>query len=99
MTSRALDLLQHEADLAPDFSLWKSLPAKAAQYADFPAALDGRIVATLASRGVERLYTHQAEAISHILDGNNCVVVTPTASGKTMCYNLPVLNAMLDDPE
>ena len=47
--------------------------------------------ARLAARGIDQLYTHQAEAIDHALAGRNVVVVTPTASGKTLCYNAPVL--------
>ena len=76
----------------------RRLPAVAAQLAPFPAALDPRLTAALASRGVEQLYTHQAAAIEHALAGRHTVVVTPTASGKTLCYNAPVLNAILQDP-
>jgi DEAD/DEAH box helicase domain-containing protein len=76
----------------------RRLPAVAARFAPFPDALDPRLAAALASRGVERLYTHQAEAIEHALAGRHTVVVTPTASGKTLCYNAPVLNAILQDP-
>ena len=54
--------------------------------------------AALGSRGIEQLYTHQAAAIEHALAGRNVVVTTPTASGKTLCYNAPVLNAILQDP-
>jgi DEAD/DEAH box helicase domain-containing protein len=52
----------------------------------------------LSARGIDRLYTHQAAAITHALAGRNVVVTTPTASGKTLCYNAPVLNAILSDP-
>ena len=76
----------------------RRLPAVAAQLAPFPDALDPRLVAALASRGVEQLYTHQAEAIEHALAGRHTVVITPTASGKTLCYNAPVLDAILKDP-
>jgi DEAD/DEAH box helicase domain-containing protein len=76
----------------------RRLPAVAAQLAPFPDALDPRLVAALASRGVDQLYTHQAEAIEHALAGRHTVVITPTASGKTLCYNAPVLNAILQDP-
>src|SRR5438552_2334625 len=75
----------------------RRLPAVAAQLAPFPATLDPRLTAALASRGVEQLYTHQAEAIDHALAGRNAVVITPTASGKTLCYNAPVLQAILQD--
>ncbi len=76
----------------------RRLPAVAAQLAPFPDALDPRLKAALVSRGVEQLYTHQAEAIEHALAGRHTVVITPTASGKTLCYNAPVLNAILQDP-
>src|SRR5450755_776486 len=75
----------------------RRLPAVAAQLAPFPDALDPRLTAALVSRGVEQLYTHQAEAIEHALGGRHTVVVTPTASGKTLCYNAPVLDAILKD--
>src|SRR6202011_5510148 len=51
------------------------------------------------TRGIERLYTHQAEAYRAVRGGRNLVVVTPTASGKTLCYNLPVLQRLLEDPQ
>jgi len=70
----------------------------AAQVAPFPEALDGRLKHALESRGISQLYTHQAEAIDHALAGRNAVVITPTASGKTLCYNAPVLHAILQDP-
>src|SRR5947207_9189221 len=76
----------------------RRLPAVAAQYAPFPAALDARLTSALGTRGVEQLYTHQADAIEHALGHKNVVVITPTASGKTLCYNAPVLNAILQDP-
>ncbi len=66
--------------------------------ASFPPAVDERLQRALESRGISQLYTHQAEAIEHALAGRNVVVVTPTASGKTLCYNAPILNAILQDP-
>jgi len=76
----------------------RRLPAVDAQLAPFPDSLDPRLKAALAARGVEQLYTHQAEAIGHALSGRHTVVITPTASGKTLCYNAPVLDAILKDP-
>ena len=49
-------------------------------------------------RGMRQLYTHQAEAYQRVIAGEHIVVTTPTASGKTLCYNLPVLDAILQDP-
>src|SRR3954464_11500918 len=74
------------------------LPAVTASFAPYPDGTDERLRAALAGRGVEQLYTHQAEAFEHVLAGRNVVTITPTASGKTLCYNAPVLNAILKDP-
>src|SRR4051812_3325142 len=76
----------------------RRLPARAAQYAAFPDATDDRLREALAARGIEQVYTHQAAAIEHALAGRNVVVTTPTASGKTLCYNAPVLSSILKDP-
>jgi len=76
----------------------RRLPAVSAEFAPFPPGIDDRLRSALAARGVDRLYTHQAEAIGHALGYRNVVVITPTASGKTLCYNAPVLNAILQDP-
>ena len=73
-------------------------PAREGKFADLPAAIDERIKKVLAERGISRLYSHQAEAFARIGRGENVVLVTPTASGKTLCYNLPVLNELLEDP-
>ncbi len=71
------------------------VPAKRGEYAPLPAGLDARLVAALAGRGIDRLYTHQSSAWSSVQAGRHSVIVTPTASGKTLCYNLPVLQAAL----
>ena len=74
------------------------LPPMVASFAPYPEGTDERLRTALAARGVEQLYTHQAEAFGHVLEGRNVVTITPTASGKTLCYNAPVLNAILKDP-
>ena len=74
------------------------MPARAAQYAPFPPDLDPRLIDALAARGVTAPYTHQAEAVAAALLGQHTAIVTPAASGKTLCYNLPVLNRLLADP-
>jgi DEAD/DEAH box helicase domain-containing protein len=76
----------------------RRLPAIAAQFAPFPDSFDPRLAQALMNRGVTQLYTHQAAAIGHALEGRNVVTITPTASGKTLCYNAPVLNAIVKDP-
>ena len=74
------------------------IPARPAEYADFPLGVDPRLREVLAAKGVDRPYTHQAEAIGHALAGTHVVIVTPTASGKTLCYNVPILSAILAEP-
>ena len=78
---------------------WETLPEKPAIFEDFPAGLDKRIPALLSERKISRLYRHQAMAVDAVLKGEDVVVVTPTASGKTMCYNLPVLSEILKNPD
>ena len=75
----------------------RRLPPAAAQLSPLPSGLDDRLAAALATRGIEQVYTHQAESFAHTFAGRNVVITTPTASGKTLCYNLPVLNAILRD--
>ena len=82
----------------PHVTAVKRLPAVAARFAPFPEAMDPRLRRAMEARGLEQLYSHQAEAIDHALGGRNVVVVTPTASGKTLCYNAPVLQSILTDP-
>ncbi|MCC7009410.1 MAG: DEAD/DEAH box helicase [Acidobacteria bacterium] len=82
----------------PHVTVVRRLPAAPAEYAPFPERIDERLQRALAARGIDQLYTHQAAALDHALAGRDVVIVTPTASGKTLCYNAPVLNAVLTDP-
>ncbi|MGH9453478.1 MAG: DEAD/DEAH box helicase [Terriglobia bacterium] len=75
------------------------LPAREARLAPFPEALAPRLVEILRARGIEHLYSHQADVFERARERRNVVVVTPTASGKTLCYNLPILNALVENPE
>ena len=71
------------------------VPARGGHHSPLPADLDPRLAAALHGRGVERLYRHQGVAWEAVQAGKHTVIVTPTASGKTLCYNLPVLQAAL----
>ncbi len=73
-------------------------PASEGEYAEVPPEVHASLRDALARHGVQRLYSHQAEAFRVVAEGKNVVVVTPTASGKTLCYNLPVLNRLVEDP-
>src|SRR5450830_225564 len=74
------------------------IPARAADFVPMPDWLDPGIRAGLAGRGIAALYTHQAEALAAVRSGRDVCVVTPTASGKSLCYELPVLQALAEDP-
>ena len=74
----------------------RRFPARPAQTVPIPDTIDPQLADALRARGIEALYTHQAQALELLGKGGHCVVVTPTASGKTLCYNLPVLQATPD---
>jgi DEAD/DEAH box helicase domain-containing protein len=78
---------------------WQTLPACAANYAPFPAELQPGLLAHLESEGVKGLYSHQASTFQAVSQGSHVVVVTSTASGKTLAYNLPIFNNLLKDPQ
>ena len=77
----------------------KHFPARDARTAPIPQFLPGRLLEALKARGIASLYTHQARACELAREGKNVVVVTPTASGKTLCYNLPILSELVQNPE
>jgi DEAD/DEAH box helicase domain-containing protein len=74
-------------------------PAREAQWAEFPAWVHADLASAYCAKGIRQLYTHQAVAADAVHAGKNVVVVTPTASGKTLCYNLPILNSILENPD
>ncbi|RKN84138.1 DEAD/DEAH box helicase [Paenibacillus ginsengarvi] len=76
---------------------WHEVEPVEAKTKPMPGSVDTRIKAALAKRGIEQLYTHQYTAYETIRQCENIVAVTPTASGKTLCYNLPVLQAIAED--
>jgi DEAD/DEAH box helicase domain-containing protein len=97
--SDLLQLWKNDEKTGPNISTWRVLPARRAVLVDFPGDLPAQIAAALRSRGIRSLYSHQAEAWEHARGGENVVLATGTASGKTLAYNLPVLAAILDNPE
>src|SRR5512140_2151569 len=98
----SLDSLIHlwrtKQDTAPNFPIWRTIPARPARMAAFPTDLPEPLRDTLARRGIHELYIHQVAAWQHAQDGRNVVLATGTASGKTLAYNLPVVAALLRDP-
>lgn len=96
---QVLDQIKQDPQFAARIQVWRQAPPREARYAEFPAGIDPRVRQALALRGIERLYTHQGQAVEAALRGEHVVVVTPTASGKTLCYNLPVLSRLLAEPD
>jgi len=77
----------------------RHIPVREARFAPIPEWIRAELAAAYAGKGVSQLYSHQAAAAAAVRAGRNAVVVTPTASGKTLCYNLPVLNAVLENAD
>src|SRR5215470_15614644 len=74
------------------------LPARAARHGEWPEWLDARVRFALQARGAMQPYSHQSEAWEALHAGRDLVVATPTASGKSLCYHAPVLDALVRDP-
>src|SRR5208282_196641 len=75
------------------------IAASEGSYAPYPQWVDPLLQKVLNRRGIHRLYSHQARAIEVVHQGRDVVLVTPTASGKTLCYNIPVLQKIIEEPE
>ncbi|MDO4371167.1 MAG: DEAD/DEAH box helicase [Clostridia bacterium] len=89
--------LKNNPEFMRNVTNWQVLPAREAKYGEFPESIDSGVLRALHAKGIDRPYIHQAKAIAAAMAGRDIVVVTPTASGKTLCYNVPVLDAILKD--
>ncbi len=89
---------QDDPEFMSGVTRWEVVPASNGLCRDFPGHLEPQLREALLNRGINRLYSHQAAAIEAVEQGNHVVVVTPTASGKTLCYNLPVVSRMIKNP-
>jgi len=94
-----IEYLKNYEPFMKQVAAWYTIPAKLADYAPYPEDIDERIRGVYVQRGIEKLYSHQRSAYDAVQRKENIVVVTPTASGKTLCYNLPVLNFMAKHPD
>src|SRR5438128_6165347 len=77
----------------------RQIPARDAKFRPIPAGVASAVVEAYQEKGIRELYSHQASTAELLQDAKNVVVVTPTASGKTLCYNLPILNAVLENAD
>ncbi len=96
--TEALERFLSEPGVAEAVAVRRLLPSQEAVVAPLPEWLDPRLVRALERRGIGSLYSHQREALDALHAGQDIAIVTPTASGKSLCYNLPVLQAVSQDP-
>src|SRR6056297_2835966 len=96
-----IEQMKNSLENRPEFmkrvTIWKELEGRTGEYVDLPHNLDKRLKNVLKKKKIDQLYSHQKKAYDYIMEKKDTVVVTPTASGKTLCYNLPVLNSILED--
>lgn len=95
---RSLEALKNIGIKANSIKAIKHIPPQQGHYEDYPPEIHPALVRSFKEKGFSKLYTHQHLSWKLLQEGKHIVVVTPTASGKTLCYNLPVLNAMLQNP-
>src|SRR5256885_244348 len=99
MLGELLDDLLTSPSTGPCITATRHFAPRPPVLVPFPPSLDPRIADALRARGIDELYSHQARAWELIAQGHHVVVVTPTASGKTLCYNLPALQSLLHQPD
>ncbi|MDA8339951.1 MAG: DEAD/DEAH box helicase, partial [Nitrospiraceae bacterium] len=92
-----IDSLKKDRLINAGITAHKYIPPEGANFADLE--MKDEIKNALKSRGIEKFYTHQVEGINLIRQGQNVVVMTPTASGKSLIYNIPVIESILENPE
>ena len=95
--SELLQSWQYDEELKRNIIHWHTLDGKRAEYAPFPDELHPSLQKALRLRGIEQLYTHQREAFDKATSGTSFTAITPTASGKSLCYHLPVLQEIIND--
>ena len=97
-TVETLERLLEDPAVAEAVVAHRVLPDRPPEIEPFPKWLDKRLVRAYHSKGIEMLYTHQSDALAALKRGEDIVVVTPTASGKSLCFNLPVIQSVAEDP-
>lgn len=95
--SELLNEWRYDEELKERIIHWQTLEGREAKYAPLPENLHPSLVKALRTRGIEQLYTHQRQAFDYAMEGVSFTAVTPTASGKSYCYHLPVLQKILND--
>ncbi|MGE8204289.1 DEAD/DEAH box helicase [Heyndrickxia sp. NPDC080065] len=93
-----IKMLKEDADISRHIVHWNTLEEKKEKIVPLPESIHPQIKISLENRGISNLYTHQRSAFDQAMQGKSFVAVTPTASGKTLCYNLPVLQTIMNEP-
>jgi superfamily II DNA/RNA helicase len=96
--SEVIEILKEDERFQNQIVHWYTIPEKEAKTVPFSETIHPKLKAALQNRGIHELYTHQKTAFDLAYQGGSFVAVTPTASGKTLCYNLPVLQKILEEP-
>ena len=92
-----LDALAADPELAGRLVHREILPAREAEFADLAVPLPAEVSGRIAARGIDRLYTHQAAAIDRLREGTSVAISTGTASGKSLCYQVPIVESVIED--
>ena len=95
--SKLLAHWRSDPQVGPNLVEWQILPGKASRLVPYPAGIHPTLKEALKARGINSLYSHQSSSFRRLKEGKNVVVVTGTASGKTLCYNLPILDCLLNN--
>ena len=94
-----IDYIRNSPEIMKNITYWKEIEQRKAEYGPFPKGLRQELLEALKAKGINQLYSHQSKAIDLVFQGKNVAIVTPTASGKTLCYNLPVINEILNNDD
>ena len=95
--AQLIDYLENQSDFTQNVTVWRKIPSVSSKFVEFPQSIPEKIIKVLRDRNIKSLYTHQAQAYDLINKEKNVVVVTPTASGKTLTYNIPILERILEN--
>lgn len=92
-----MEMMKNNPDIRENIVHWETIKEKEATYVPLPNTLHPSLKQALEKRGITQLYSHQKTAFDYGMQGVSFTAVTPTASGKTLCYNLPVLQTILEN--